>query len=88
MNCKPGDLAVVVKTHCEAMDLLGKVILVGAAEPAMALPHWRAVPPVIDPKDGKEWVFADMQLRPIRDQDGEDETLQWAGLPHKQGVSA
>lgn len=33
-------------------------------------------------------LFALGSLIPIRDQPGEDETLQWAGLPNKQGVPA
>lgn len=45
--------------------------------------------PMVD-ANGIEWsgevLISDKNLRPIRDQDGEDETLQWAGKP--EGVTA
>ena len=33
-------------------------------------------------------AFSDAGLRPLRDQPGDDETLEWAGLPNLAGVAA
>jgi hypothetical protein len=92
MNCRPGDLAVVVRA-CNAENLGGLVRVVGPGmlfdwhiDPLFDLrhvvdPHTRAG---IRPGGGRLYVEADdVQLRPIRDQDGEDETLTWAGKPQQ-----
>ena len=34
------------------------------------------------------WNVPDEHLRPIRDNDGEDETLQWAPVPSRELVSS
>lgn len=75
MNCKPGDLAVIIRAR-KKPEWLGRVV------------------EVIRPFDSESWVtdpmpsefvsVMDCALRPIRDSDGEDETLIWAGLPNKQ----
>lgn len=75
MNVKPGDLAVVVMGVPERN--IGKILRV------QRLCAWATVQqgtPVWD-CDDPDCVYADAALRPIRDQDGEDETLTWAGKP-------
>lgn len=74
MNCKPGDLAIVVRG--EPVKNLGRVVRCIKLELLFGEPCWR-----VEDDDAR---FADNCLRPIRDNDGEDETLIWAGLPNKQ----
>lgn len=97
MNCKPGDLAVVVG-HEGAYDAgcLGRIVEVISpgddwSSHGDSRHHWRAKDaggrpmPWQDPDGthGESLVtqFPDEHLRPIRDQPGADETLTWAGLP-------
>jgi hypothetical protein len=86
MNCKPGDLAVVVAA--DNPENIGRIVLVlgQAHRPGTWViryhghPGVTAVGPCWEP-----WTY-DYELRPIRDNDGEDETLTWAGKP--EGVPA
>ena len=93
MNCKPGDLAVIVgPTKPFNEHLLGRVVRVTAVS-------------FIDNGEGKTWcyekpllelrgqyagwrveVIEDRVLRPIRDNDGQDQTLTW--VPKREGVTA
>jgi hypothetical protein len=94
MNCKPGDLAVVVRSTCgnegkvvRCVRYLGEV---GCIQPDGALTgpfHAWEIDSWIRAWDGtlKREVF-DKNLRPIRDNDGEDESLSWAGKP--EGITA
>lgn len=77
MNCKPGDLAVNVGglPHCR-----GRIYVVLRPYDGHVFRRenawwcdWR----------GQEVHVCDEHLRPIRDQDGEDETLSWAGKPEQ-----
>lgn len=94
MNCKPGDLAVVVRSRLGRST--GRIVeVVSPAVPGeMARgfrfvpkdetgPYWRIRGRVFltDGTEIDEWFAQDAWLRPIRDQDGEDETLTWAGKP-------
>ena len=114
MNCKPGELAMVIRSE---MGNEGRVVLVvrRIMSGEHALPNGCPIYPddvwVIrgrmrtadervfsygdieigrveeNVKDEEtELPFPDAWLRPIRDQDGEDETLQWASKP--EGVTA
>ena len=102
MNCKPGDLAVVIGGAFSPQNIgaIVKVIkllpnggvLDGKAWfPTSSCPTW------LVESCGKKltWghhkpslrrAYSDRCLRPIRDQDGDDETLTWAGKP--EGVTA
>ena len=78
MRCKPGDLAIVIDwkgIHT------GKVVTVVCFSESFGLGCWEVSPETIDPDDGVNVCWNDASLRPIRDQDGEDETLTWAGRP-------
>jgi hypothetical protein len=92
MNCKPGDLAIVVGGNGLGYDPLkmrGRIVrcirLLGADELGdeydEADPTWEVDIEVIDPDSGLQVGIEDDFLRPIRPDDGEDETLTWAGKP-------
>jgi hypothetical protein len=91
MNCKPGDLAVVVPPYADR-SLLGCFVSVVRIAPPKPFHSRGGV--LYDPgmPGGPGWIVdatgpnfpaavADSCLRPIRDNDGEDETLTWAGKP-------
>jgi hypothetical protein len=83
MNCKPGDLAVIVRKS----KLIG--LLVNVVGPALdgELGVWTVEPlrPIPCPAAGG-WKCADHNLRPIRDpgEDARDETLNWLPVPTKE----
>lgn len=87
MNCKPGDLAIVANNAHGQRDKLVHV------EFAHTTPSWWVCTPLSRiqccdrPHSGKVCIF-DGDLRPIRDGDGQDETLTWLDVPHKQGQPA
>lgn len=85
MNCEKGDLAVVIKgaasgsiVHCinfysEAIDVVSQKRITNA---------WHVKCRGTDKgRTGKPLCVCDSDLRPIRDPDGEDETMAWAGIP-------
>ncbi len=80
MNCKPGDLAIVVQiSNPTCKHHIGKVLRV--VEPSKVYPmNWYCEPRLYC-TDGRMISFYDGHLKPIRDQPGEDETLTWAPVP-------
>ena len=86
LNCKPGDLAVIVRAQTLKQNIGAIVCVVeflGGPENV-----WRVK--TLHPmqrRDGKIVQTGgfgrvrDFSLRPIRDNDGEDETLQWIDVP-------
>lgn len=85
MNCKPGDMAVIVRGQH-----VGRIVEVLKWGPSrnVETPEgwWVYSSSVIGTVDGRfenVVVYADSWLRPIRPTDGEDETLQWAGKPNE-----
>ena len=93
MNCKPGDLAVIVRGGFE--EVIGILCRVTSSSDTdkdgdfcWLVRTQRAVPwfDADDPLSvihGRNGFVPDAWLRPIRDQPGEDETLSWAGKPQK-----
>lgn len=77
MNCKPGDLAILLY-DCLSHHT-GKIVTI-VRESTHIVDGWITEPLLVDP-DGRLCHPEDSDLRPIRDQDGEDETLTWAGKP-------
>lgn len=76
MNCKQGDLAVVVRSYngqhgaiVECVQLFEHPLFPGE-------PCWEVRPPLLL----GAWCHDD-QLRPLRDNDGEDEILRLVGKP-------
>ena len=82
LNCKQGDLAVIVRSHAGNE---GKIVhclrLVLNERHLFPGPRWlidRAVP---HSTLGTTRTVADCALRPLRDNNGEDEVLRLVGLP-------
>ena len=77
MRCKVGDLVVIVRTAPEFQNFIGRICrILGKSQTYPG--QWE-----IDIRVGnvKEVVSPDEYLRPIRDNDGEDEMLRIAGRP-------
>jgi hypothetical protein len=85
MNCKPGNLAVIVRASMEP-ELLGRIVTVTTISPWFVIPHWRTDPPLRMRGGDGYWVVPDYCLRPLRDNDGEDEILRIAGKPQPVSV--
>ena len=92
MNCKKGDMAILVRTKYRP-ELIGRVYRcvrlhlderidadgVPFSEVGTKGPRW-----VVKPQPAPNLkTLADANLRPIRDNDGKDETLTWAGKPEQ-----
>jgi hypothetical protein len=87
MNCKPGDLAIVVSPRAKNAGKIGRCVsrydgpwLDGEG------PGWVLDGTVLYRHDGTRKrinVIMDKWLRPIRDNDGEDEMLRIAGKPRE-----
>lgn len=90
MNCKPGDLAVIVRSlaglegrivHCMRLadscnfDLDGRMVLYDGG------PRWVLEKPIVNSDGDTLYTYADARLRPLRDSDGEDEVLRTVGRP-------
>ena len=86
MNCKQGDLAIVVFSICGNE---GKIVRClqrydGPWREGHNKPGW-LTDTLIKRQDGTAHHAAlDKYLRPIRDQDGQDETLTWLDVPSKE----
>jgi hypothetical protein len=76
MNCKPGDIARIVKPG----HLQGRIIVVTEIDPVSSpdRPLWLYAPPELPAPDGTTYIsIFDETLRPIRDDDPpEAEPLQ------------
>ena len=93
MNCKEGDIAI-----CTLGEHAGKICEVVARgdsyreiSSGRMLDGWHVSFPgpvswgqVNQPDSAHEGWYPDEWLQPIRDNDGEDETLQWAPVPVKE----
>lgn len=96
MNVRDGDLAIVVGAYQLQENISGLVRVVrpysGWEDPAWwceTLSHFKAIHEseggVVRPiEPGTMAVVLDSQLRPIRDNDGPDETLDWAPLKERE----
>lgn len=77
LNCKVGDLAVLVRSK-SCPQLIGSVVRCISFEDSFDIPGW-----VVEPQIDTYWCIADRLLRPIRDQSGDDETLSWCDVPNE-----
>lgn len=77
MNCKPGDLAVVVGAFNNT-KFIGCIVRCKKSffNVKRGEYGWQ-----VDRNLGGYVGIADKHLKPIRDNDGEDESLTWAGKP-------
>ena len=90
MRCKPGDLAIIVESDLgnegkivQCVKLIGDLTQRDLHGNLETVPMWEVD---IDLDGEGDNTIADYQLRPIRDNDGEDETLTWAGKPNQVTV--
>jgi len=87
MNCKPGDLAIVVRKGKDAKcpPLLGAIVRIDVASPIWS-DCWMTSPKIIDARDGCIVHVQDAHLRPIRDpgDDAVDETLLRLPSPRQE----
>lgn len=86
MNCKPLELARVISDPETIMSgTADKIIQVTQLTTVGGIwPGWMYAGPSMHCICGcgcEIDAFADVLLRPIRGQEGDDETLTWAGLP-------
>ncbi|MDQ3058281.1 MAG: hypothetical protein M3R45_01980 [Pseudomonadota bacterium] len=94
MNCQLNDLAIVVRSALgPSTGLVLRCIRLSSASGLRNLdgsfeygPVWEtdAYGPALCGNTHNLWLDAD--LRALRDEPGEDETLQWAGLPQGKPV--
>ena len=86
MNCKQGDLAIIVKIKNGSPDgaekHLGKIVKCIESYYDDNFLIWETDPVLLD-TDGDELDFEDDELKPIRDTDKEDEMLRITGKPEK-----
>jgi len=97
LNCKAGDLAIMVKSYagnegrivrCLAFMPNELFLIPGGA--IICVPAWK-IDVLLKGVNNKTTLFVpDSCLRPIRDpgDDATDETLEWLPVPTKQGVPA
>jgi hypothetical protein len=89
LNCKQGDLAVIVRSQAGNE---GKVVqclrLVLNEYHAFPGPRWLIDRPVPHSTQGTALTVADCALRPLRDGEGEDEMLRLVGLPNVDAPQA
>lgn len=103
MNCKQGDLAIVMSSIVPNSPNIGKIVRCLEFIPAnttiripgrvTACDGWLTDVPLVQFNmlgiaHGQDNFAADKFLRPIRDNDGEDETLTWAGKPEAETITA
>jgi hypothetical protein len=87
MNCKPGDLAVIVQSPPEVAHNIGKIVQVTTTTTSWdGVLCWRLkepFPDVVCGVPGTCYGIADAHLRPIRDpgDDARDQTLSWLPVP-------
>lgn len=93
MNCKPGDLAMVINSTAgndgkivSVIAPLGRHLTRGPNGIIGTLFWWKISPPLEDWSGTVGDDIADFQLRPIRDQPGTDEIIRIAGKPNKEKV--
>jgi hypothetical protein len=93
LRCSPGDLAVLVRSA--RVENIGRVLRVvrwigKRSDGVWVGDDWWEVDcgerPLISKFGVKHSCSRDSKLRPIRDSDGQDETLEWKSLPspHKE----
>lgn len=73
-RCKKGDIAIVIRCNNDPSQV-GRVV---ECKELVFHPFYDLLGWVVNDED---LVFADEVLRPIRDNDGRDETLSWKDVP-------
>lgn len=83
MNCKQGDLAIIVRAPLDP-NFIGKIVTCVKIDNQFP-DSWQTEPTLFG-MDGALVVICDRGMRPIRDNPGQDETLTWAPVPKKESV--
>lgn len=94
LNCRPGDLAIKIKKSPEDVIPIGAIVqcIKFSSGYCVATGAWISGWEVEwnskthDEISEAAFFCLDEDIRPIRDQPGEDETLTWAPVPHKEMV--
>lgn len=88
MNIKPGDLCILVKSHAgnegkivTAVEHIGPMRIRDITHKIDITDVWRVTPLLPDCFGYLTDKVPTSCLRPIKDQPGEDETIEWAGKP-------
>ena len=88
MNCKQGDLAVIVRSSAgneykivRCLRFIPRLLQLGRNGRVMETPCWEIDTPLRGFLGTIDCFISDSQLRPLRDSDGEDEMLRLAGRP-------
>lgn len=88
LNCKPGDLAVIVRSTCGNEGKIVRCIELHPAgtdnSPIFKGPIWEIDAPIPSTWGDQTPYCPDSQLRPLRDNQGADETLTWLDVPTKE----
>ena len=86
MNCKQGDLAIVVRGYPASIGNIVRCLRPygGAWFGGSAIRGWETDGRVINHHGTWQSVVADDSLYPLRDTDGVDEMLRITGLPIKE----
>lgn len=100
MNCKPGDLAIRIRSLPDASIKAGSIVRclelvmydsycsrTGSKLPAGTVWLVEYNGETICP-EGFPYGTPDVELKPIRGDEGDDETLQWAPVPVKENYHA
>lgn len=92
MNCKAGDLAIVVRSVCGNEGRIVRCIrLLSVAEckqeQHISIFVWETDTPMLDSYGDRMCRCTDAILRPIRDNPGQDETLNWASVPDERVIA-
>ena len=95
MNCKQGDLAIVVRSRIPNSPNIGKIVRclefvptnsIGSFGLKRLYDSWRVDTLILTVDDkgrplGYSNMVSDCYLLPLRDDEGQDETITWAGKP-------
>jgi hypothetical protein len=93
MNCKQGDLAVIVRSDAgnagkivRCLRLVGNQLWVDLYGRRVSCATWEVDRELVGWGGDRFNLISDDQLRPLRDpgEDAKDETLQWKEVPTKQ----
>ena len=81
LNCKPGDLALIVRSVAGNQGKIVRCAKIVGSWHALdgAGPRWETDPPVNGLKGEHAYPVLDCNMRPIRDSDRPDEMLRIAG---------
>lgn len=79
MNCKKGDLAIVVNAKGKNVEHIGKIV-----KCVNPFPHGHPIPAwIVEPQLGNLVLAEDCCLKPLRNTKKQDEMLRIAGKPEK-----